>query len=765
MINKINKWGVATLTIVTIFSNVGCSDDFLEEKKLYGTYSETTVYSNYETAKSRIDQLYNLMLPGAKEGKGSGAQLISMGSDDEWAKTTEEYAGLTKWEDNLQELTYNDPEDHFYVENKETSPYGYIREINEMIESLNRCSLPENQKNEFLGQAYFFRAWRYYTMVRWYGGIPIIDHVQEALVGNGEGLNLVVPRASTKECIDFMCEDLSKAATLLPLNWENEAKDWGRVTAGAALALKGRILNLFASPLFNRANKIERWEAAYKANKAAIDTLTEGGYGLAYEGNPGNETQSAANWAKIFLNTQGSDGTVKEAIFVTLYNNTTSYSKWNGWEQSIRPGNAFGGGGKSPTAEIVDLFPMADGMKPGVSPIGYDKLCFFMNRDPRFYRTFAFPGVRWEFDGNPKTDLADSKNDIAFGENGVNGTYNSDYPYNGSDYILWSYTYYKDVDSRTDLTKNGYGSDGFKTMKGKSSVFIRKRSDEKSIIGGAASSFYQWHPTDAGGKGFSNSSAPYMEIRFAEVLLNYAEAAAATGRNEEAIEALKRIRSRVYDAKYAETNYGLNANMTGGELMAAILYERQIELAYEGKRFEDMRRWMLFDGGIGKVEGATENWNLTGWGGNTCTYLGVQPANERVKHHLIEICTKDFATEEDFKFDPILSQIDRNKVYEGMNLSDRLKNNKRGQDQLKLFYETYFERKDKNGEGNNELQIPSWDPKYYIMGLNNSSMVNNPTLYQTIGWEDVMHGGIGIYDPLEDDPAKIKVDTDTGYKR
>ena len=68
--------------------------------------------------------------------------------------------------------------------------------------------------------------------------------------------------------------------------------------------------------------------------------------------------------------------------------------------------------------------------------------------------------------------------------------------------------------------------------------------------------------------------------------------------------------------------------------MAAIMYERQIELAYEGKRFDDMRRWMLFDGGIELPEGAPATWKLTGWGGNTCTYLGFKPLNGQRRENL-----------------------------------------------------------------------------------------------------------------------------------
>ena len=80
-----------------------------------------------------------------------------------------------------------------------------------------------------------------------------------------------------------------------------------------------------------------------------------------------------------------------------------------------------------------------------------------------------------------------------------------------------------------------------------------------------------------------------MEIRFAEVLLNYAEAACGANHFDEAVNALKRIRKRV---GYTD-NCGLDPAIFNdrAKLFEAILYERQIELAYEGKRFHDVRRW------------------------------------------------------------------------------------------------------------------------------------------------------------------------------
>ena len=735
-----------------------CSDDFLEEKRLFGKYNEATVYETFETAESRIDYLYWQMQPGQLEGDGMYMPIIntggpgSAGSSNDEMQATEEYAGISLWEDNRTEVTYRTLNsikwDHFYVEFKENSPYGNIRNINDAIQGLEGSTgLTAEQKNQLLGQAYFMRAWRYYTMVRWYGGVPIITEVQNALSGSSGGLDLVVHRPTTKQCIDFICEDLDRAASMLPAEWERASANWGRVTAGTALALKGRVLLLWASPLFNRADEADRWEAAYEANKAALEKLAEGNFGLAYENNPGAATESAANWGKIFLNTQGTDGQVNEAVFVSLYNKLSKQSdntqRWNGWEQSLRPKTASGGGGLTATAEIVDLFPMADGKKPGESVIPYDRNTFFAQRDPRFYRTFAFPGVKWTYDGNTRDLLTDDKTTIW---QYPNIQLKDGFPYNGSDFVLWSYAWYDDETKKLDDTRSGWYADAL--ADNRRSVYVRKRSDDRELNGEV---MYVY--TDNNGNcSFSQSGAPYMEMRYAEVLLNFAEAAAATNRGQESLDALKRIRSRVYTADAAGADYGLT-NGTRAQNIAQVLYERQIELAYEGKRYEDMRRWLLFDGGtrFSEISGAPATWTLSGFGGNTCTFLGVEPANQHGKNHIIEVYCNTLATSaESNGADPILTAgIQRPEL----NLMDRAA----GEQTLVDFYTANFSRKDRP-EDNTAAIVPEYKPYYYIPGFDTSGMTRNPILIQTIGWEDYSHGGMGQYDPLETDPSKLVTD-------
>ena len=725
MIDRITKFSAVAIMATTALFFQGCSDEFLQDKKAYGTVT-SEVYNDYEGAKGRVNILYQYLLPSSTSG--IGFDTPSAGVADECSQSTEEYGGFSVFIDPTTELDYTTVPDYAYREMKNTSPYGRIRECNDIIEGVTASTLTEEQKRELLGQAYFFRAWCYYRLVKIYGGMPIIDHVQTPMLNDDGGLDLSIPRSTTKECIDFICDDLETASNYLPVNWNTTlSADYGRVTAGTALALQGRARLLYASPLFKRGDDEARWDLAYQSNEAAVNKLTEGGFGLAYAGNPG---RNGGNWAKMF-----SDYQSPEAVFVTLYNTIkesagTSYNKNNSWENSIRPKNTYGGGGKATTAQMVDLFPMADGMKPGESKYAYDSKCFFLNRDPRFYRTFAFPGVMWRFKGDPTSK-------------GV------DYPYTGDEYVLWNYTWYDDENKQIEEDQSGYGADGLATnVKG---VYVRKRSDD---LGVNSSPLYNYDLTVS--EPFKWSGAPYMEMRYAEVLLNLAESACGIKNYDKAISILKDIRLR---AGYSESDvaaYGDKLErMDRGELFGAILYERQIELAYEGKRFDDMRRWMLWDGGVGQ-EVLKSTWKLSGFNGNTCNYLKVTPFNETHRRTGIEVCVNtSFGTAEaKMDADPIVKagitrpvlNLDDSKTVLTEKASEGATNT--AIDNLADFYRANLYRKTTRVDGDPQYEI-NFLPKYYFIGFKQNFMQNNVTLLQNIGWNDYnQSGALGTFDPL-----------------
>ena len=745
MKNK-NIIGKALVLSTVLVSLAACSDEFLEEKKNYGNFNQTTVYSDFNGAQERLNNIYYWLLPVSDGGDGNGTNKPNdwtpVGNPDKWSKSTEEYGGFSIFVNPEEEITYSftgSNFDFFYVANDVYSPWGHIRNCNDVIENVEKSSLTDEEKNLLLGQAYFFRGYMYYHLVTIYGGVPLIDHVQDPILGSdGDGSDLIVPRQTTKDCVDFVCADFERAASMLPTRWPNEANDFGRITSGLAQAMLGKMLLYYASPVFNRADDPSRWEKAYEANRAAVDKLSRGNFGLAYAGNGGEN--NGANWARIWTDYTGSDGFVNEAVFITLHNTKDNvsgqpdYGKYNRWEHSIRPRNTNGGGGYTPTAEMVDLFPMADGLKPGESSIRYDKLKFWLNRDPRFYRTFAFPGVKWEW----------NEGGVSLTDASLNGIIPTEVYTSGRDYSLWSYMWNDNEDDLDKVTtSNGYWADLLTqtTDKGGShSIYVRKRSDDFHLH---TAPFYEYINSQSNPKGFMKNAAPLISMRYAEVLLNYAEAACGAGHFDEALDALRQIRARV--GYTAANNFGLPSDINGNrqKLFAAILYERQIELAYEGNRYGDMHRWMLFDGGEGQAA-IKSTWTLTGFGGNTCNYLGVKPLNGTKRHQIVLYCIDPSTTDPTEGNRPMPISLDEDLTSQNGAISDN------GVRELADFYDIFLRRKDVNTDGNDNALTIQYRPTYYFLGLRQNAMQTNPTLHQTVGWHDLGRNADGLFDPLSD---------------
>ena len=720
----------AMLSLLTVATS--CSDEFLEEKKNYDNVS-VDIY-NYEAGcNGRVNDIYSWCLPTVNDITW---KYPSMGSADAAAKSTEEYTGFSDFvnpEIELSSTSSTNGVPDFFMgtqNNIQEAVYGRIRNINDAIEGISGGTLKDEQKQIFLGQCYFFRAWCYYNLVKWYGGVPLLDKKLDPVEG------VYVPRSSARECFDFILADLDRAADMLREKTTQggwTGSDWGRVTTGTALALKGRVLLLWASPLFNRGNDAQRWTNAYNQMKADLNVIDACGYGLFHTSNNVN----GSDFALQFLQS----GKNPEAVFVTLYNNVASddgldNQKNNPWERAIRPSNT-GGSGKTAGYMLVQMFPMADGKIPSgtgtytkleTSEYTYEAQHPFMNRDPRFYRTFAFPGFRWAYNGDPTQRDA----------------HNPSYD-NGKNYVVWNYVWYTSLnDQGNPESGNSYAADNL--LSSKSGIYVRKKSDDADVNG---SPLYQYAPTASKGAGPFFSAAPLIELRYAEVLLNLAEAACGAGDMAFAVEQLKKIRQR---AGYtAENNYGLQANLVSDQAacMSAILYERQIEFAYEGKRFDDMRRWMLFDGGAVAVSGAPSSWTLTGWGGNTCTWLGFKPFNGQRRENIeFRVADKYGVGGTQYDSDPLvnagterLAGVD----FRNADLTTQLEN-------LKQWYQENLVAKEKKGDGrdsqHNDLYI-NFRPNYYFLGFPTGVQSANKKLQQTIGWGDYNNGGApGTFDPF-----------------
>lgn len=732
--------------LMAVLALSACSDQFLEDKKNYDN-ATTDIYNYLSGCQGRVNDIYSWCLPTTGDlSTGQNYLSVATGAADIAGKSTEEYYGFSDFVNPEIELTSMDDNpvpDYFMGSNNniQTSVYGRIRNINDCINGILNGSLSEEEKQVLLGQVYFFRAWCYYNLVKWYGGVPIVDKVLDPVESS------YTPRSTTKETFEFILADLDRASNMLAKETMNggwSGSDYGRVTTGTALALKGRVLLLWASPLFNRTNDVSRWQTAYTQMKQELDSINRCGYSLYHTGNNVN----GSDFAKQFLTVNGNP----EAVFVTLYNNIASdegldNQKNNRWERDIRPANT-GGGGKNAGLALIELFPMADGKIPNLSTLtalekagtrsyvntysklersqyDYDESAPYMNRDPRFYRTFAFPGFRWAYDGDPTQ------------RDGHNPSYNG-----GKDYVLWNYKWYVEASAAGNPENgNSYSADNLYTSN--VGVYVRKKSDDYDL----GAPLYNYGPLASKGAGPFFSQAPLIELRYAEVLLNLAEAACGAGQMAEAVQYLQQIRAR---AGYtAANNYGLQANLTGDQAacMSAILYERMIEFAYEGKRFDDLRRWMLFDGGTQLAEGAPSTWQMTGWGGNTCTWLGFTPLNGQ-RRERIEFRTGDqYGVGTAYWDGDPMANVERPAGidFREADIESQLST-------LKDWYNTNLVTQYKNGDGQDSqhnLEYMRFLPKYYFLGLSSGAQNSNKGLPQTIGWKDYNNGGApGTFDPL-----------------
>jgi hypothetical protein len=665
---------LASLAFIT-----ACSDDFLEEKRDLSGFNEE-IYNDVTSAQGKVDYLYYLCLPSS-----------SWGSSDNYSKSTEEFAGSTPYTQ-LAEVASNNVTDEFFV-SQTGGPYAYIRECNMFLEYIDKGTLTKDQKKTLKGEVFFWRAWMYFKLVNTYGGVPIVLTAQNPMLALTDRSELEIQRSSTADCIKQITNDLDSAIFMLPGSWPDAT--WGRITSCAAAAFKGRVLLIYASPLFNRNMDASRWQAAYNANLAAKTLCDANGFSLVNA-----STSRAKAWEGMFVSTKST-----EAVMTVLSNTVTDdqFKRNNGWENAARPKELSAGGGYAATAEMIDLFPMADGIRPGASIFTYDPLKFYKDRDPRFYRTFAFNGCIWPYSGD-KT------------------------------YAVWTYQWFKDATALASAaTKEG---SGFAEYLGhvNSGVYVRKRTDPNA----------GYTTIDR----FARSASPYIEIRYAEVLLNLAESAVGInklGQADEGYQGLFAIRARVGIPAGADGYYGVPSGLDQYGLFREILFERQIEFAYEGKRFQDMRRWMLWND-----DASIQN--------TTCAQLSVTPLNGTRRHGIIlainpTIYKSSSPGLANDIFNPLSSKFDATKVTRlgiGLNPDATTTDWNTQITALDNFYNTNLLRV------NTDFIDPTTAPtfsitflsKYYFLGIKESVLTTSSYLYQTKGWAG-LGGADGTFDPLQ----------------
>ncbi len=441
--------------------------------------------------------------------------------------------------------------------------YEAIRRANIAIENLPNATFADQVlRDRLLGEAYFLRAYYYHQLIRFYGGVPIVDKTFALNV------DYSIARNTWEECVNFIVGDLDKAAQLL----DGKAITAGRASKIAAMALKARVLLYAASDLHDgptaKANSSvlsgyanlnllayasgdqqTRWQAAKAAAKAVLDAAQ--GYKLNLSA-PVSADEGKDNYISIAMGGKSGAPGLDAAAAVELIfqrTHTALYTEEDNWPLggihygiNNGPNGYHNWAGNTPIQQLVDDYEMMDGTKFDWNNATH-ALDPYAGRDPRFYATILYDGATWK----PRpSDVAavDPVNQVQTGyyDNGSGGFLNG-------------------IDTRESPIENWNGS--------RTHYYTRKFID----------------PNPALPDNQSNAQVvPWPFIRYTEMVLNYVEACIETGDEAEARTWLNKIRFRA----------GMPAVTDAGQaLVDRYRNERRIELSYEEHRYHDVRRWMI----------------------------------------------------------------------------------------------------------------------------------------------------------------------------
>lgn len=454
--------------------------------------------------------------------------------------------------------------------------YGYIREINLFIQKGEAATaLPAAARDRFLAEARFLRAGVYFEMVKRMGGVPLIlDPLTYDYSGDPSYLR--TPRAKEHEVYDFVISELDAIKTMLPA----EPNTKSRATTGAALAMKARAALYAASiarygattPQVSLPGGEVGIPAAmaityYQTALASAQELINSGQYSLYNKKP----DLGENFASIFYDKNNNPEVIFARDFKLKSGSVHNFTIAN---QPRYQAEEQEGGRINPSLNLVQSFekldntfaPLATADAAG-NPIYYDNpTAIFAGRDARLWGTVILPGTQFK----------------------------------GKDVEIWAGYILPDG---AVVTADQFG--GKKTLPGKTA--------EEQVVGfsgpidnlefSAQTGFYirkHMDPQPGSGQRGVQSDVWWIRYRYAEVLLNAAEAAFELGQPALTAEYMNQVRARA----------GLTTPLTAGDItFDRIVHERKVEFAFEGHQLWDLKRWRL----------AHIVWNGSGMDANSLT--------------------------------------------------------------------------------------------------------------------------------------------------
>jgi len=425
--------------------------------------------------------------------------------------------------------------------------YYTIRLLNNFIQYAN--SSPIYNIDVRIAEARFLRAFCYFAMVKRYGGVPLITVVQEI---SSDSTSLYPKRNTEKEIYDFILKETEEISKILPAT-----NDVGRANKWAALALRSRValfagsIAQFGTPQLNgllgfpSGEHTRYYQICYDA---CTEIMTQSSHSL-YNA----DADKVQNFKNIFLRKGHS-----EAIMVKRHSgNGFDAGGTNRWSWDIcecpRP-NVWGVGNyHGPYLEMVEEFELIDGSS-GVIDKEYAKSRLWTmeelwaDRDPRFFASIWTNGTSWPG---------------AIG--GVLGANTID--------MHWGI-----------MTENNELIDGnTASYQGIAAVGVQmsrfRETGDRPNTGFGVMKYLD--PTANNMIWLSESTTDYMIFRYAEILLNYAEAAFELNKPADALTTINQIRDRAGIALLSAID------------REKIRHERKVELVFENHRYWDLRRWRI----------------------------------------------------------------------------------------------------------------------------------------------------------------------------
>lgn len=586
------------ILLVQVLLLSACKEDILDKSPL-DRYSDAVVWTDPVLASTYLNSCYNSI------GHGFRGVMLSDVADEtlngRGPSATPYHLG-TITADNIGG-TYGNP----WYSHTSWVNFSNVQRINLFLDKIDMVSdsytEPEKTrvkaKTDVLkGEALFLRAWIYTNLCRTYGGVPILSKANKL----GDDFSGIT-RATFKETVDFIVKDCDDAAKLLKLKGQMEM---GRATKEAALALKSRMLLFAASDLtadgtagndlvsYTTPNRTTLWTAARDAAKAVMDLGTSQ---LADFGAPDQKTVAQ----KYFDFFKAYDLSNKEVIWGKMFlQNIGATHRIN---QTNGPNGIDNFGRNGPLQSMVDEYEMSDGSKFFDhftinnnkyinTSTKFDHKSPYYDREPRFYASVLYDSAVWQprfpnlADRDPRGIFDRRTRIIMQGGVEVSRTFG--------------------IDTRSGPVSNWNGTYG--------GYLTKKFMDDKSI-----------------GRDENNKNI-WIYMRYAEIILNYAEACLELNDIPSATTFINMIRNRAGLPDFT------------GNITQALRHERKVELYAEESRWYDIRRWKILENSYSQPNWGIDITEINDGGTITTTWsqIEAQAANKfNKKIYWIPIATTE----------------------------------------------------------------------------------------------------------------------------